>query len=188
MVGFTSTVLEGAQLTLTDAEYLRCSMTAANTLLSIIDQLLDYSKWARQAEGGSASKQPLGALAVAPLRVSTILDELVDVVGGRAASKGVSLRVEATAGVQAARLCGDAPRLRQVLLNLTENALKFVRAGGTVAFHSFTAAPYAGGQDHTKLDARNGVEKDPAGARLWGRTLKTLFSVPPLTSVLSPTK
>ena len=134
MVGFTSTVLEGAQLTLTDAEYLRCSMTAANTLLSIIDQLLDYSKWHRDSvDDHRAQRGSCSALASAPMRICTVLDELVDVVGGRAASKGVSLRVEATAGVQAARLCGDAPRLRQVLVNLSENAIKFVRPGGTVA-------------------------------------------------------
>ena len=127
-------MLEGAQLTPTDAEYLRCSMTAANTLLNIIDQLLDYSKWHRDSvDEHRAQRGSCSALISTPMRICTVLDELVDVVGGRAAGKGVSLRVEATAGVQAARLCGDAARLRQVLINVAENAIKFVRPGGTVA-------------------------------------------------------
>ena len=162
-------MLEGAQLTPTDAEYLRCSMTAANTLLSIIDQLLDYSKWHRDSvDDHRAQRGSCSALASAPMRICTVLDELVDVVGGRAASKGVSLRVEATAGVQAARLCGDAPRLRQVLLNLTENALKFVRAGGTVAVVAATCAapPRRSSVAGAEATCRSSVAARVSSARL----------------------
>jgi hypothetical protein len=117
VVGFTSTVLEGNQLAAHDAEYLRCSLTAANTLLTIIDQLLDFAKWGQAGEQGGATA--LLTLADVPLRVRDVLDELVDVTGGKAATKGVSLCVQLDAGAQSARLRGDPARLRQVLVNLT---------------------------------------------------------------------
>jgi hypothetical protein len=117
VVGFTSTVLEGNQLAAHDAEYLRCSLTAANTLLTIIDQLLDFAKWGQASEQGGATA--LLTLADVPLRVRDVLDELVDVTGGKAATKGVSLCVQLDAGSQTARLRGDPARLRQVLVNLT---------------------------------------------------------------------
>ena len=59
VVGFTATVLEGAALSAVDAEYLRCSMTAANTLLTIIDQLLDYAKWGQERQEVNAGAFPL---------------------------------------------------------------------------------------------------------------------------------
>lgn len=113
VVGFTATVLEGAALSAVDAEYLRCSMTAANTLLTIIDQLLDYAKWGQERQEVNAALH-LTTLSAAPLRISVALDELVDVTGGRSVSSGVRLMVEVDAAVQAARLRGDAARLRQV--------------------------------------------------------------------------
>jgi hypothetical protein len=54
VVGFTASVLEGAASALTphDAECLRCSLASANSLLTIIDQLLDYAKWGSASSGG----------------------------------------------------------------------------------------------------------------------------------------
>ena len=59
----------------------------------------------------------LTTLSAAPLRISVALDELVDVTGGRSVSCGVRLLVEVDAAVQAARLRGDAARLRQVCVS-----------------------------------------------------------------------
>ena len=63
----------------------------------------------------------------APLRVRDVLDELVDLTGGKAATAGVTLVVEIDAQLQAARLRGDGGKLRQVLLNIT---------GAPVALHT----------------------------------------------------
>jgi len=143
LVGFTAAVLEGAALAPRDAEYLRCSMSSANTLLAIIDQLLDYAKWGNADVAGGAVGG--AALAHAPLRLCNVLDEVVGVLGGRAAAAGVRLVVEASARAARAAVRGDAPRLRQVVVNLVDNALKHTPRGGAVTLTAdVRAAPRRG--------------------------------------------
>jgi signal transduction histidine kinase len=118
-------------------------MSSANTLLAIIDQLLDYAKWGTADVAGGAVGG--AALAHAPLRLCNVLDEVVDVLGGRAAAAGVRLVVEATARAARAAVRGDAPRLRQVVVNLVDNALKHTPRGGAVTLTAdVRAAPRRG--------------------------------------------
>ena len=146
VVGFTAAVLEGAALAPRDAEYLRCSMSSANSLLGIIDQLLEFAKWG-QVDDDAASLAS-AALAHVPLRLPAVLDELVDVMGGRAAAAGVRLLVEARSRAAAAALLGDPPRLRQVLVNLVDNGVKNTPSGGTVVLTAdVCAAPRRDAED-----------------------------------------
>lgn len=92
---------------------------AGRHLLSLIDEMLDI---ARIESGEIALRQQ-------PVRLAPLLREVRALIAPLATKNGVSLELveSATIGVQA-----DRQRLRQVLLNLVTNAIKFNRPGGWV--------------------------------------------------------
>ncbi|PIF12631.1 sensor histidine kinase [Janthinobacterium sp. 13] len=93
---------------------------SGNHLLTLINEILELSK----GEAGRLHAQT-AVVALAPL-----LQEVMDMLGMRAEQQGLALRLDC-ADVPAAVLL-DATRLRQVLLNLMSNAVKFA-GGGEVA-------------------------------------------------------
>ncbi|MCA1860252.1 PAS domain-containing protein [Janthinobacterium sp. HSC-3S05] len=93
---------------------------SGNHLLTLINEILDLSK----GEAGRLHAQT-AVVALAPL-----LQEVMDMLGMRAEQQGLALRLDC-AGLPAAVVL-DATRLRQVLLNLMSNAVKFA-GGGEVA-------------------------------------------------------
>jgi signal transduction histidine kinase len=92
--------------------------TASHVLLALINDVLDYSK----LEEGAV------ALEAQPFDVRELIAGAADLIGAQAGQKGLGLSVDITPS--AGRLIGDAGRLRQVLLNLIGNAVKFTEAGG----------------------------------------------------------
>ncbi len=92
---------------------------AAETLLQTIDDILDFSK----LDAERMELETIG-FAVAPLAAS-----VVDLMEVKAAEKGLYLRLDLAPGVPE-RLIGDPGRVRQVLLNLVANGLKFTEEGG----------------------------------------------------------
>ncbi len=92
-------------------------LTASRHLTAIIGDILDYSK----LEAGRV------ALVSAPLAPVPLLVELIELMKPVATARGVALVLDAPAGV--APFAGDALRLRQVLLNLLGNAVKFTERG-----------------------------------------------------------
>ena len=92
---------------------------SGNHLLRLINEILELSK----GEAGSLQAQ-MEVVALAPL-----LQEVMDMLGMRAEQQGMALRLDCVAVPPAVLL--DATRLRQVLLNLMSNAVKFA-GGGTV--------------------------------------------------------
>jgi PAS domain S-box-containing protein len=97
---------------------LKTVKSAAESLLSIINDLLDFSKI--QA----------GKLTLDPVRFSlrATLDDVCGALAVRARGKRLGLTSDVHAAVPAA-LVGDAGRLRQVLINLLGNAIKFTEQG-----------------------------------------------------------
>ena len=93
---------------------------AGRHLLQLINDLLDLT-------GAEAGQLQLVPEAVA---ADEVVAEAMQIVAGLAADRGVRLR--AAAAVSAPRVTADRQRLRQVLLNLLGNAIKFVPTGGTV--------------------------------------------------------
>jgi PAS domain S-box-containing protein len=89
-------------------------------LLSIIDDILDLSK----IEAGKL------VLEEAPLSLPRLLNEVAEMLAGRAREKNLVLHVESA--VLPDSLLGDATRLRQGLLNYANNAIKFT-ASGTIS-------------------------------------------------------
>ncbi|WP_235035394.1 HAMP domain-containing sensor histidine kinase, partial [Roseomonas sp. 18066] len=94
---------------------------AGQHLLALVNDALDLA----QVEAGRLT------LEAAPLPLRALVEGAVALVQPEAARKRLSLRVEVAPDAPAAVL-GDARRLRQVLLNLLGNAVKFTPAGGAV--------------------------------------------------------
>ncbi|MBH1986642.1 MAG: response regulator [Burkholderiales bacterium] len=91
---------------------------AATNLMTILNDVLDLSK----IEAGHLELESVD------FDVQQVLDEVTDVLGLSAENKGVELLFSAPANLPA-RLQGDPTRLRQVLLNLGSNAVKFTDRG-----------------------------------------------------------
>jgi signal transduction histidine kinase/HPt (histidine-containing phosphotransfer) domain-containing protein/ActR/RegA family two-component response regulator len=99
-------------------DYLTKISGAAQSLLRIVNDVLDVSK----IEAGQLQLENIR------FNVHTIFDDLVSIVGHRIAEKGLELHMDVGPELPA-YLLGDPLRLSQVLLNLTNNAVKFTPRG-----------------------------------------------------------
>jgi signal transduction histidine kinase/DNA-binding response OmpR family regulator len=99
-------------------EYAATIHRSAQALLSIINDILDFSR----IEAGRVTIAPIAF----NLRLS--LEDVADLLAARAAEKGLDLIVRYDPKAPA-RLVGDAGRIRQIMLNLAGNALKFTARG-----------------------------------------------------------
>ena len=126
---------------------------SGEALLNVVNDILDFSK----LEAGQMELDPQ------PFELATFLDETLDLVRPRAVDKGLTLRLELASDLPA-HLSADAARLRQVLLNLLTNAVKFTPAGGVAV-----TAGYDNGQLRVEVtDSGPGITPDAAG-RLFQR-------------------
>jgi signal transduction histidine kinase/ActR/RegA family two-component response regulator len=104
-----------------DARRVGVIREASRSLLTVVDDILDYSK----IEAGRIE------LAPAPFDLGAWLESTTPIMGDLAQRKGLYLRVEAAEAALGWRLA-DSSRLRQVLLNLLNNAVKFTETGGVI--------------------------------------------------------
>jgi CheY-like chemotaxis protein/HPt (histidine-containing phosphotransfer) domain-containing protein len=93
-------------------------LTSAQALLTIINDILDFSK----LEAGQAPLEQV------PLSLRKVVEGVLDTFAGSARSKGMRI-VEDVDPKLPLLVLGDAARLRQILLNLLGNALKFTEQG-----------------------------------------------------------
>ena len=103
------------------AEYARDINASGQHLLNIIGDLLDLAK----IEAGRME------LAEERLELRVLADEVLHLMRERAGKGGVAMTLDCRAGDTA--LLGDARAIRQILLNLVSNAIKFTTAGGSVS-------------------------------------------------------
>ena len=96
---------------------------SANSLLGIINDILDFSK----IESGNLDMENID------FRLEDVMEDLVNMLGLKAEEKGLELLFDVDVDVPTS-LIGDPLRLRQVLINLGNNALKFTEEG-EVVFH-----------------------------------------------------
>jgi signal transduction histidine kinase/CheY-like chemotaxis protein/HPt (histidine-containing phosphotransfer) domain-containing protein len=94
---------------------------SAESLLGIISDVLDFSK----IEAGKLE------LDVAPFDLRETLEDAAELLSEKTASKGLELICDIPPGLHSAYL-GDGPRVRQVLINLLGNAVKFTAKGQIV--------------------------------------------------------
>ena len=120
VIGMTGLLLD-TQLTEEQREYAETVRTCGDHLLTIINDVLDFSKI-------EAGKLDLETIAF-DLRLA--IDESLDLVTERASSKGLNLACLFHADVPR-HLLGDPGRLRQIVMNLASNAIKFTDQGDVV--------------------------------------------------------
>ncbi len=125
---------------------------SARVLLALIDEILDFSK----IEAGKV------VLADAPFSIASTAQSVVELLSPRAHDKGLELAL--TIGANADRvLIGDQARVRQILLNLLSNALKFTDQGGidvTVTVRPLAAAEGYVGVEIAVEDTGIGLSAD----------------------------
>jgi signal transduction histidine kinase/CheY-like chemotaxis protein len=120
IIGMTELTLD-SELTREQRERLEAVRSSADVLLTLINDLLDFSK----IEAGKIELQPV------PFDTHALLNDVARSLALRAHEKGLELVVDIAPSVPGG-LRGDALRLRQVLVNLVSNAIKFTERGEVV--------------------------------------------------------
>ena len=101
--------------------YVEVFRRAGSNLLALINDILDLSK----IEAGHFELERV------PFNLEEVVDQAVELVSPKARAKGIQLMSRLAPGVRTA-VSGDPARLRQVLINLLGNAIKFTDAGEVV--------------------------------------------------------
>jgi signal transduction histidine kinase/CheY-like chemotaxis protein len=112
-------LLRDTPLTPEQTTYVRAVKTSGDALLSLIDEILDFSKI-------EAGRIDLDARA---FDLVALVEETTELIAARAQAKELEIAYHVDEGLPG-RVIGDAARLRQVLLNLAGNAVKFTDRGG----------------------------------------------------------
>jgi signal transduction histidine kinase len=122
IIGYSEMIIEGiaGEINEEQREFLNTIHEKGEQLLELIKSLLDLSK----LESGTMS------LRRGETDCGTLAEQVVSTLAPAARKRGVVLSVDAEEGLPT--LLADASRLRQVLNNLSENALKFTPEGGEV--------------------------------------------------------
>jgi PAS domain S-box-containing protein len=118
--------------------------SSAAALLTIINDILDFSKI-------EAGKLDIEAV---PFSLLEVVEGAGELVAGRADEKGIGLTVDLDPAIPD-RLIGDPTRIRQILLNLMGNAVKFTEAGGVTATVNAIGEPGADGTLHLRFAIRD---------------------------------
>ena len=138
VLGLTDLLLT-TELTDLQRGHLETVSRSGDSLLTLINDVLDFSK----IEAGELD------LDVAPFDLAELVYDVGQLFSGQAAAKGIDLLVDVRAA-EGRHLVGDGLRLRQVLMNLVSNAVKFTPRGHVVV-------RVTGEVRHDVLDARIAV-------------------------------
>ena len=128
-------------------EYLRIMRQSSQALLAIINDILDYSK----SESGHLRVESI------PLNLEILVDEVLDTLAHEVSLRGLELYSDIDPGFPIERM-GDPTRLRQILINLLGNAVKFTEHGEVRL--SLRAATRPGFVQFEICDTGIGIAKD----------------------------
>jgi signal transduction histidine kinase/DNA-binding response OmpR family regulator len=118
ILGMSSLLLD-TPLTPEQMTYARAVKTSGDALLALIEELLDYSK----IEAGKID------LEHRPFALTGLIEDIAELLAPRAQARKLEIAAYVDERLPA-EVIGDAARLRQVLLNLAGNAIKFTSTGG----------------------------------------------------------
>jgi signal transduction histidine kinase/CheY-like chemotaxis protein/ligand-binding sensor domain-containing protein len=130
VIGMTS-ILAGTRLSPEQREYVGTIRSSGESLLALLNDILDFSK----IEAGRL------AIEAAPFSLRQCVEEAIDLLASGAARKGLEIGCLVDTAVPAI-IASDATRVRQILVNLLGNAVKFTPAGEVfVTVEAFSADP-----------------------------------------------
>ncbi len=142
-----TTELDGQQ-----GQYARLIQSSTVSLLRVIDDILDFSK----IEAGKLSFETV------PFDLRATLRDVTELLRLAALGKGTALDLEVEESVPT-WVFGDPGRLRQVLMNLTGNAVKFTEGGG-VSVHAGMSGTGAAAKVHIRIrDSGIGIPAEAQG-------------------------
>jgi two-component system, sensor histidine kinase and response regulator len=155
IIGMTGLLLD-TQLDRTQRDYAETIRSSADSLLTVINDILDFSK----IEAGKLELESI------ELDLRANIEDVGSAMAFQAASKGLELIVNVEPQITG-RVLGDPQRLRQCLVNLVSNAIKFTQTGEIVIEVRNTQG--AGGEPLTYFEVRD------TGMGIADKTLATLF-------------
>jgi signal transduction histidine kinase/CheY-like chemotaxis protein len=146
VIGMTGLLLE-TELTAEQRDFVETIRSSGEALLTIINDILDFSK----IEAGKL------ALESYPFELDRLLEEVMEMLGPSAGEKGIDLVLNYPPS-SPRRFQGDADRVRQLVVNLAANAVKFTHAGQVVI--SVDPAGHAAGVRISIADTGIGIASD----------------------------
>jgi CheY-like chemotaxis protein len=154
VIGMSGLLLE-TDLDSEQRDFAETIRTSGDALLTIINDILDFSK----IEAGKVD------LEAEPFSLRVAVESALDVIAPTAAKKGIELAYAMGTGLPEG-IVGDAGRLRQIVLNLLSNSVKFTEQGEVVL--SVEAEPPADGRTETTVtievrDTGIGIPPDRMG-------------------------
>ena len=155
IIGMTGLILD-TQLDRTQRDYAETIRSSADSLLTVINDILDFSK----IEAGKLELESI------ELDLRANIEDVGSAMAFQAATKGLELIVNVEPQITR-RVLGDPQRLRQCLVNLVGNAIKFTQAGEIVI--EVRTKPGNDGDSLTYFEVRD------TGMGIADETLQTLF-------------
>ena len=144
ILGMTGLLLD-TELSPEQRTYARAISTSAKTLLSLIDEVLDFSK----IEAGKIE------LRAAPFEVADAAQGVIELLAPRGRDKGLEIGWLAAPDLPRT-VIGDEMRVRQILMNLIGNAIKFTeKGGGALTLQQMPGAPRHAGQAMLRFAVRD---------------------------------
>jgi two-component system, sensor histidine kinase and response regulator len=156
ILGMTELALD-TELTPRQRDYLALVKSSADSLLTIINDLLDFSK----IEAGKLE------LDLCPFDLRDTLGDTLKALASRAEARGLELACR-VAPATPDTLIGDPGRLRQIIVNLVGNAIKFTRQGEVVVTVSVSSDQSTGISNQLSVisDQSSATSKDSPGSSL----------------------
>lgn len=146
VIGYTDLLLEH-DLTSEQRRLAKRVQTSGKALLKVISDVLDISR----IEAGEVG------IELRPMTIQGLLETVSEILATFAGDKGISLRLTCSEDLPAS-VIGDEARLRQVLLNLVNNAIEFTEAGSVTV--SATLASRPGWVRFAVSDTGVGIDKE----------------------------
>jgi signal transduction histidine kinase len=166
IIGYSEMLTEGiaGELQPEQREFVGTIHEKGEQLLQLIMSLLDLSK----LESGTLSMKKKA------VAIPAVLGEVVTTITPNARKKGVTVKLETEPKL--IELRADPERLRQVFINLCDNAMKFTPKGGTITMRARTVQ---GSADAAGDDDDGFALMAPAQAKLEVRVIDTGIGIPP---------
>jgi signal transduction histidine kinase/CheY-like chemotaxis protein len=147
-------LLRTTALDLRQRRLVKTAAASGESLMDILNDVLDHSK----IEAGKLT------LACTPISLHSVAGSAAALFRANAESRGLTVSLQIGAGVPDS-VVADAPRLKQVLLNLVGNGVKFTERGGvTLALTALPALPADEGQCRVRFDVEDTGIGIPADA------------------------